>query len=65
LTFLFKYLAKHKLLRHIDYLSTVSGGGYFGGFIVSVWRSTSDFGLAHPDAASLKNSFVSASNVVN
>jgi hypothetical protein len=30
---LFQSLAKHKSLRHIDYLSTVSGGGYFGGFL--------------------------------
>jgi len=33
---LFQSLAKHKLLRllrRVDYLSTVSGGGYFGGFL--------------------------------
>jgi hypothetical protein len=29
---LFQGLAKRGLLRHIDYLSTVSGGGYFGSF---------------------------------
>lgn len=29
---IFQGLAKLGLLRHIDYLSTVSGGGYFGGF---------------------------------
>jgi hypothetical protein len=28
----FQALARHGLLRHIDYLSTVSGGGYFGAF---------------------------------
>jgi hypothetical protein len=30
---LFQALARHKLIRHIDYLSTVSGGGYFGTFL--------------------------------
>jgi hypothetical protein len=30
---LFQSLASHHLLRHVDYLSTVSGGGYFGGFL--------------------------------
>jgi len=29
----FQALARAKLLRHVDYLSTVSGGGYFGGFL--------------------------------
>lgn len=29
----FQALARAKLVRHIDYLSTVSGGGYFGGFL--------------------------------
>lgn len=28
----FQALARYGLLRHIDYLSTVSGGGYFGAF---------------------------------
>jgi hypothetical protein len=26
-------LARLKRLRHVDYLSTVSGGGYFGSFL--------------------------------
>ena len=30
---LFQALAKHKLLGKVDFLSTVSGGGYFGGFL--------------------------------
>jgi hypothetical protein len=30
---IFQGLARHKLIRHIDYLSTVSGGGYFGAFL--------------------------------
>jgi hypothetical protein len=30
---LFQALAKQKLIRRIDYLSTVSGGGYFGSFL--------------------------------
>ena len=29
----FQGLARHRLLRHIDFLSTVSGGGYFGAFL--------------------------------
>lgn len=29
---LFQSLAEHDLIKHVDYLSTVSGGGYFGGF---------------------------------
>ena len=28
-------LASYKLLRHVDYLSTVSGGGYIGGWLAS------------------------------
>src|SRR5512145_2454120 len=30
---LFQALARQRLIRRIDYLSTVSGGGYFGGFL--------------------------------
>src|SRR5262249_20258665 len=29
-------LARHNLLAEIDYLSTVSGGGYFGSFVSSI-----------------------------
>ncbi len=29
----FQGLARHGLVRHVDYLSTVSGGGYFGAFL--------------------------------
>ena len=30
---LFQALARQKLIRRIDFLSTVSGGGYFGSFL--------------------------------
>ncbi|HEX2101704.1 MAG TPA: hypothetical protein VHF69_13610, partial [Candidatus Synoicihabitans sp.] len=30
---LFQALARQRLVRRIDYLSTVSGGGYFGSFL--------------------------------
>ena len=33
----FQALARAKLLRHIDLLSTVSGGGYFGGFFAGLF----------------------------
>src|SRR5215472_18279484 len=36
---LFQALARRDLLRHIDYLSTVSGGGYFGGFLSKLFLS--------------------------
>src|SRR5213075_2420553 len=29
----FQGLARHRLVQFVDYLSTVSGGGYFGGFL--------------------------------
>src|SRR5579883_575730 len=31
-------LAQHKLLPHIDYLSTVSGGGYIGAWFLSLLK---------------------------
>ncbi len=34
---LFQSLARRGLIRRIDYLSTVSGGGYFGGFLGSLF----------------------------
>jgi len=34
----FQALAKASLVRRIDYLSTVSGGGYFGGFLGALYR---------------------------
>lgn len=34
---LFQALARQKLVRRIDYLSTVSGGGYFGSFLGSAF----------------------------
>lgn len=36
---LFQSLARHDLLKRIDYLSTVSGGGYFGGFFGRLFLS--------------------------
>src|SRR5690242_2968289 len=36
---LFQALARRNLLKHIDYLSTVSGGGYFGGFLSKLFLS--------------------------
>ena len=30
-----QYLAESKLLKHIDYISTVSGGGYIGSWLYS------------------------------
>src|SRR5262245_5730810 len=35
---IFQALAQLDLLRRIDYLSTVSGGGYFGGFFGRLFR---------------------------
>src|ERR1041384_1393133 len=37
---LFQALAKQKLIRRIDYLSTVSGGGYFGSFLGAAFSRT-------------------------
>ena len=36
----FQALARAKLLRHVDLLSTVSGGGYFGGFFAGLFTRT-------------------------
>jgi hypothetical protein len=35
---LFQGLARNGLLRHVHYLSTVSGGGYFGSFLGRLYR---------------------------
>jgi hypothetical protein len=37
-------LARHKLLTHFDYLSTVSGGGYVGSWLTA-WMHRESFGL--------------------
>ncbi|MES2354588.1 MAG: hypothetical protein V4568_09330 [Pseudomonadota bacterium] len=37
---LFQSFARHDLLKRIDYLSTVSGGGYFGGFFGKLFLSS-------------------------
>jgi hypothetical protein len=34
----FQSLARSNLLRHVDYLSTVSGGGYFGSFLGALYK---------------------------
>lgn len=34
---LFQSIARAKLLHHLDYLSTVSGGGYFGAFLGTLY----------------------------
>src|SRR5690348_6314773 len=34
----FQALARYGILRKIDYLSTVSGGSYFGGFLGGLFR---------------------------
>lgn len=35
---LFQTLSRLRLTRHVDILSSVSGGGYFGGFLGALWR---------------------------
>jgi hypothetical protein len=35
---IFQALARNGLLRHVHYLSTVSGGGYFGSFLGKLYR---------------------------
>jgi hypothetical protein len=35
----FQALARRNLMKHVDYLSTVSGGGYFGGFLCKLFLS--------------------------
>ena len=39
---IFQALAKHKLLKHVGFLSTVSGGGYFGGFLGRLYQRFGD-----------------------
>lgn len=50
-------LARHGCLRHVDYLSTVSGGGYIGSFLGSLYlpaaaRNGTETAVAPPPAAS-------------
>jgi hypothetical protein len=42
-------LARKKLLAQVDYLSTVSGGGYLGTFLTSFFKDFSDFTSRTPD----------------
>ncbi len=44
-------LVKHKVFRDIDYLSTVSGGGYTGAFISSCLAASSSEGESPPETA--------------
>ncbi len=45
-------LARHRLLRHVDFLSTVSGGGYIGSFLGRLWeREEADLRKAFPREA--------------
>ncbi len=37
-------LARHKLIRRIDYLSTVSGGGYIGSWLIA-WMSRTKYSI--------------------
>jgi len=39
-------LARRGFLKHVDYLSTVSGGGYLGGCFSSLYSQTKDRGVA-------------------
>jgi len=58
----FQALAKRRLVRTVDYLSTVSGGGYFGSFLVSLFVRQADCAAveallpdrAHPCIADLR-----------
>ena len=50
---LFQALARQRLIRRIDYLSTVSGGGYFGGFLGAAFsRSESSVDKVESELAS-------------
>lgn len=52
---LFQSLAKHDLLREIDYLSTVSGGGYFGGFFGRLFLAAGKAGTPTDAALQARN----------
>lgn len=55
-------LGKLKLLRHVDYLSTVSGGGYIGGWLAAWIRRETD-GLAQPPFADANAGATAVENV--
>lgn len=44
---LFQGLARNKLLEHVAFLSTVSGGGYFGGFLGMIFQRSTGNGVQH------------------
>ena len=52
---LLQSLARHKLLRQIDFLSTVSGGGYIGSFLGRLYSRTDldKVSIEFPDAPSV------------
>lgn len=47
---IFQSLARAKLLPHIDYLSTVSGGGYFGSFLGALFSRPETKSIRDVDA---------------
>lgn len=51
-------LAEMKLLSHFDYMSTVSGGGYIGGWLSKwTWECGGDIGKVEEELANQKVSF--------
>ncbi len=46
----FQALARNDLLRRIDYISTISGGGYFGSFLGSMYRPQNPDEQAYPES---------------
>ena len=42
-------LHKRRVLDHVDYLSTVSGGGYLGASLSTIMRDGAEFPFEHPD----------------
>ena len=47
-----QHMARSKLLRAVDYLSTVSGGGYIGGFLGALFMRGRGFAMEEAKAAS-------------
>jgi predicted acylesterase/phospholipase RssA len=52
-----QHLAKSKLLRKIDYLSTVSGGGFFGSFL-GAWIHRTNFSTVEAGLPQNENSAI-------
>ena len=51
-------LARHKRLLDFDYLSTVSGGGYIGSFLISLFTPDDRRGTRDPEATSIWSSLI-------